>query len=77
MTTLSDMTADKQFQPSAEELTDRELGRLRMSRRLSLTGPDELLKQFTKNTLETALKRRDDRARRVSAWGSGSGRRRP
>src|SRR3954467_15846575 len=54
-TTLSDMTAKKQSEPSAEEIAARELVRLAKEQRLSLTGPDGLLKQFTKNVLETAL----------------------
>jgi putative transposase len=54
-TTLSGMTAKKQSEPSAEELAARELVRLAKEQGLSLTGPDGLLKQFTKNVLETAL----------------------
>jgi putative transposase len=54
-TTLSDMTAKKKPEPSAEEIAARELVRLAKERGLSLTGPDGLLKQFTKNVLETAL----------------------
>jgi putative transposase len=54
-TTLSDMTAKKQSEPSAEEIAARELVRLAKEQGLSLTGPDGLLKQFTKNVLETAL----------------------
>src|SRR3954451_9497955 len=54
-TTLSDMTAKKLSEPSAEELAARELVRLAKEQGLSLTGPDGLLKQFTKNVLETAL----------------------
>src|SRR3954447_23796001 len=54
-TTPSDMTANKQPEPSAEETAARELVRLAKDRGLSLTGPDGLLKQFTKNVLETAL----------------------
>jgi len=54
-TTLSDMTAKKQSEPSAEELAARELVRLAKEQGLSLTGPEGLLKQFTKNVLETAL----------------------
>src|SRR3954471_20484062 len=54
-TTLSDMTAKKQPEPSAEENAARELVRLAKEQGLSLTGPGGLLKQFTKNVLETAL----------------------
>src|SRR3954449_3273351 len=54
-TTLSDMTAKKQSEPSAEELAARELVRLAKEQGLALTGPDGLLKLFTKNVLETAL----------------------
>src|SRR4051794_11693524 len=49
------MTAKKQSEPSAEELAARELVRLAKEQGLSLTGPEGLLKQFTKNVLETAL----------------------
>ena len=54
-TTLSDMTAKKKPEPSAEEVAAQELVRLAKEQGLSLTGPDGLLKQFTKNVLETAL----------------------
>jgi putative transposase len=54
-TTLSDMAAKKKPEPSAEELAAQELVRLAKEQGLSLTGPDGLLKQFTKNVLETAL----------------------
>ncbi|CAN5342590.1 hypothetical protein BH09ACT11_BH09ACT11_16250 [soil metagenome] len=53
-TTLSDMTTKKP-EPSAEEIAAKELVRLAKEQGLSLTGPDGLLKQFTKNVLETAL----------------------
>ncbi|HZJ06319.1 MAG TPA: IS256 family transposase, partial [Nocardioidaceae bacterium] len=49
------MTAKKKPDPSAEEIAARELVRLAKEQGLSLTGPDGLLKQFTKNVLETAL----------------------
>ena len=55
MTTLNDMTAKKKPEPSAEEIAARELVRLAKEQGLSLTGPDGLLKQFTKSVLETAL----------------------
>jgi len=55
MTTLNDMTAKKNPEPSAEETAARELVRLAKEQGLSLTGPDGLLKQFTKSVLETAL----------------------
>jgi putative transposase len=54
-TTLSDMTAKRKPDPSAEEIAARELVRLAKEQGLSLTGPEGLLKQFTKNVLETAL----------------------
>jgi putative transposase len=54
-TTLSDMAAKKKPEPSAEEFAAQELVRLAKEQGLSLTGPDGLLKQFTKNVLETAL----------------------
>ena len=54
-TTLSDMTAKKKPDSSAEELAAKELVRLAKEQGLSLTGPDGLLKQFTRNVLETAL----------------------
>jgi len=54
-TTLSDMTAKKKPELSAEEIAAKELVRLAKEQGLSLTGPDGLLKQFTKNVLETAL----------------------
>ena len=54
-TTLSDMTAKTRPDPTAEEVAARELVRLAQEQGLSLTGPDGLLKQFTKNVLETAL----------------------
>ena len=54
-TTLSNMTAKKKPEPSAEEVAARELVRLAKEQGLSLTGPDGLLKQFTKSVLETAL----------------------
>ena len=55
ITTLNDMTAKKKPEPSAEEIAARELVRLAKEQGLSLTGPDGLLKQFTKSVLETAL----------------------
>jgi transposase-like protein len=54
-TTLSDMTAKKKPEPSAEEAAAEELVRLAREQGLSLTGPDGLLKQFTRTVLETAL----------------------
>ena len=54
-TTLNDMTAKKKSTPSAEELAAKELVAYAKAQGLSLTGPDGLLKQFTKNVLETAL----------------------
>jgi len=54
-TTLNDMTAKKKPGPSAEELAAKELVAYAKEQGLSLTGPDGLLKQFTKSVLETAL----------------------
>ena len=54
-TTLSDMTAKGKPELSAEEIAAKELVRLAKEQGLSLTGPDGLLKQFTKTVLETAL----------------------
>ena len=53
--TLGDMPAKKKPDPSAEEIAAKELVRLAQEQGLSLTGPDGLLKQFTKSVLETAL----------------------
>src|SRR3954467_464085 len=55
MTTLTDVTSKKKPDPSAEERAARELVRLAREQGLSLTGPEGLLKQFTKSVLETAL----------------------
>lgn len=52
--TLGDVSAKKNT-PSAEAEAAREFLKLASDRGLSLTGPDGLLKQFTKNVLETAL----------------------
>ncbi len=54
-TTLNDMPTKKKPEPSAEEIAARELVRVAKEAGLSLTGPAGLLKQFTKNVLETAL----------------------
>ncbi|HEX8508847.1 MAG TPA: IS256 family transposase [Propionibacteriaceae bacterium] len=54
MTTL-DVVPKKKPEPSAEETAAIELVRLAREQGLSLTGPDGLLKQFTKSVLETAL----------------------
>ena len=53
-TTLDDMPAKKKPEPSAEEAAAKELVAHAQEQGLSLTGPDGLLKQFTKNVLETA-----------------------
>jgi len=54
--TLDDVTArKKKHEPSAEAAAAAELVRLAKEQGLSLTGPDGLLKQFTKTVLETAL----------------------
>ena len=55
MTTLDVVSPKKKPEPSAEELAALELVRLAKAQGLSLTGPDGLLKQFTKSVLETAL----------------------
>lgn len=55
MTTLDVVNAKKKSEPSAEEVAAKELVRVAREQGLSLTGPDGLLKQFTKNVLETAL----------------------
>lgn len=54
MTTL-DAVPKKKPDPSVEELAAKELVRLAREQGLSLTGPDGLLKQFTRSVLETAL----------------------
>jgi transposase-like protein len=53
-TTLNDV-AKKKSEPSAEEVAATELVKLAKEQGLSLTGPDGLLKQFTRSVLETAL----------------------
>ena len=55
MTTTLDAVKSKKQDFSAEETAARELVRLAREQGLSLTGPDGLLKQFTKTVLETAL----------------------
>ncbi len=55
MTTLEDVTEKRAEPPSAEAAAATELVRLVQEQGLSLTGPDGLLKQFTKTVLETAL----------------------
>ena len=54
-TTLDAVSPKKKPEPSAEAEAAKELVRLAKERGLSLTGPDGLLKAFTKNMLETAL----------------------
>lgn len=54
-TTLGDVPGTKKAQPSAEELAAKELVAFAKEEGLSLTGPEGLLKQFTKSVLETAL----------------------
>ena len=54
MTTL-DAVPKKKPEPSAEAAAAKELVRQAREQGLSLTGPDGLLKQFTKSVLETAL----------------------
>src|SRR3954454_21153633 len=53
--TLGDVSAKKKRQNSAEAEAAREFLKLASDRGLSLPGPDGLLKQLTKNVLETAL----------------------
>jgi hypothetical protein len=55
MTTLEIVPKKTKPEPSAEELAAKELVRVAREQGLSLTGPDRLLKQFTKSVLETAL----------------------
>jgi putative transposase len=55
MTTLDVVPKKRKPEPSAEETAARELVRRAREQGLSLTGPDGLLKQFTKSVLETAL----------------------
>ena len=64
MTTTLDDVKSKKTEPSAEETAAKELVRLAKEQGLSLTGPDGLLKQFTKNVLETALNEEKTRAPR-------------
>src|SRR3954464_8248647 len=54
MATRGDV-AKKKPEPSAEEMAAKELVRLAREQGLSPTGPDGLLKQFTKSVLETPL----------------------
>ena len=55
--TLNDVKSNNEnmSESSAEEIAARELVRMAKEKGLSLTGPDGLLKQFTKTVLETAL----------------------
>ena len=55
MTTLEIVPKKTKPEPSAEELAAKELVRVAREQGTSLTGPDGLLKQFTKSVLETAL----------------------
>ncbi len=61
MTTL-DVVPKKKPEPSAEETAAKELVRLAREQGLSLTGPDGLLKQFTKSRAGDGAERGDDRA---------------
>lgn len=57
-TTLTDVSSEKNkagSESSTEAVAARELVRLVKEQGLSLTGPARLLKQFTKNVLETAM----------------------
>ena len=58
MTTLDIVSEKKKSDPSAEEADAKELVRLSRVQGLSPTGPDVLLKQFTKTVLETVLNSR-------------------
>src|SRR5437763_4254537 len=53
--TLDGVAKKKPAQQSAEQQAALELVRLAKEQGLSLTGPDGLLKQFTKTVVETAL----------------------
>jgi len=53
MTTLDVVPKKTRPEPSAEETAAKELVRAAREQGLSLTGPDGLLKQFTKSVLET------------------------
>src|ERR1700742_1129934 len=53
--TLDDVAKKNQAEQSAEQRAAVELVRLAKEQGLSLTGPDGLLKQFTKTVIETAL----------------------
>lgn len=55
LTTKLDDVKSKKSEPSAREARAVELVRLAKEQGLFLTGPDGLLKQFTKHVLETAL----------------------
>jgi transposase-like protein len=55
MTATLDDVAKKKAEQSAEQLAAIELVRMAKEQGLSLTGPDGLLKQFTKTVVETAL----------------------
>src|SRR5215210_6801237 len=55
MTTLEIVPKKNKPEPSAEEAAAKELVRQAREQGLSLTGPDGLLRQFTKSVLETAL----------------------
>lgn len=56
-TTLEGVSPKKKPEPSAEEQAAQELVRLAREQGLSLTGPEGLLKQFTKSVLERATVR--------------------
>src|SRR4051812_16797986 len=53
--TLDGVAKKKTEEQSAEQQAAAELVRLAKERGLSLTGPDGLLRQFTKTVLETSL----------------------
>lgn len=55
MTTTFEDVKSKKSEPSAEESAARAPVRLAREQGLALTGPDGLLKLFTKNVLEAAL----------------------
>jgi hypothetical protein len=72
MTTKLDAAKSKTG-PSVEETAAKELVRLARDQGLSLTGPDGLLKQFTKTVLETALNQEmtEHLGQLVSRWSLG------
>jgi hypothetical protein len=62
MTTLDGVSKKKAAEQSAEQRAAVELVRLAQEQGLSLTGPDGLLKQLTKDGLGDCAQRGDDRS---------------